>query len=573
MSSGKPASATHGRHWTESSETPNTDGFHVVGLGSSAGGLEALEEFFKNLPADTGMAFVVVSHQHPGHVSLLPELLGNYAPIPAVEAVDGVLLKPNHIYVSPPGAHLGVMHRKLQLMDGPPAEMPPLPIDFFFRSLAADQKERAVCIVLSGTGTDGTLGLKAIKDEAGLAMVQDVQSARFTGMPSSAIATSLADYILPPAEMPLQLVAYARGVNRNRPAFANPEPDQDVVEPLQKIFMLLRQRTGHDFSEYKQNSILRRIERRILVHNADSPAHYVQLLQQYPHEIDLLFSELLIGVTSFFRDPEAFAVLGEKMLPQLLEGLPASYTVRAWIPGCGSGEEAYTMAIVLHECVRQLGTPLAFQIFATDLNASSIDYARAGRYPEGIAADVPADLLQRHFVHEDGFYRVRSEIRERIVFAEQNVIKDPPFSKLDLLCCRNLLIYLNSELQQRLLPIFHHALKPGGVLVLGPSETIGRHAGLFSILDQKWKVFRRLSVTGAYILPKMPAQAARLEELLPKPEREALPKEGLPVAAQLKDVLLARFAPPSLVVNTTATLFIFTVVPGTIWNLARASPA
>jgi two-component system CheB/CheR fusion protein len=550
MSSVKPDSTTNDRQRTALSKVPTTDGFHVVGLGSSAGGLEALEEFFKNLPAETGMAFVVVSHQHPGHISLLPELLGNYASIPAAEAVDGALLKPNHIYVSPPGAHLGVMHRKLQLMDGPPAEMPPLPIDFLFRSLAADQKERAICIVLSGTGTDGTLGLKAIKDEAGMAMVQDVQSARFAGMPSSAIATSLADFILPPADMPSQLVAYAAGMNRKRPAFVYPEPNQDMVEPLQKIFMLLRERTGHDVSEYKQNSILRRIERRMLVHHTDSPADYVHLLQEYPHEIDLLFSELLIGVTSFFRDPEAFEVLGEKVLPQLLEGLPASYTFRAWIPGCGSGEEAYTMAIVLHECIRQLKSPIVFQIFATDLNATSIEYARAGRYPEGIAADVPADLLERHFVYEDGFYRVRSEIRERIVFAEQNVIKDPPFTKLDLLCCRNLLIYFNSELQQRLLPIFHHALKPGCILMLGPSETIGPHAGLFAILDRKWKVFRRLSVTGAYTLPKMPAQGTRLEEPLPKPEREAAPKEGLPIATQLKDVLLARFAPPSLVVNT-----------------------
>jgi two-component system CheB/CheR fusion protein len=522
----------------------------VVGLGASAGGLEALEDFFRNLTADTGMAFVVVSHQHRGHVSLLPELLNKYAPIPAVEAVDGALLQPNHIYVSPPGAHLGVMNRKLQLMGGPIAEMPPLPIDFFFRSLAIDQKERAICIVLSGTGTDGTLGLRAVKDEAGMAMVQDVQSARFAGMPSSAIATSLADYILAPAEMPQTLVAYAKGTARNLPLFVMPEPDEKMVEPLQKIFMLLRSRTGHDFSEYKKNSILRRIKRRMVVHHAESPAQYVRLLQEYPQEIDLLFKELLIGVTSFFRDPEAFGVLREEVLPQLLNKLPTPYTFRVWIPGCGSGEEAYSMAIVLYECIQKLGKPIDVQIFATDLNTTSIEYARAGRYPEGIAADVPMDLLKRHFAHEDGFYRVRQQIRGQIVFAPQNVIKDPPFTKLDLLCCRNLLIYLNNPLQNRLLPIFHHALKPGGILMLGPSETFGTHADLFSTLNRKWKLYRCIDTPGAYKLPKMPAQAASFGPQTAAAVPNSAPLFGLPVAAQLQEVLLNRFAPPSLVVNT-----------------------
>ncbi|MEH6570370.1 MAG: chemotaxis protein CheB [Halioglobus sp.] len=551
MNAVKSKSAPNDREETASPiKTPTTTGFHVVGMGSSAGGLETLEEFFKHLPADTGMAFVVVSHQHPGHVSLLPELLNKYASIPVAEAVDGVLLKPNQVYVSPPGAHLGLMNRKLQLMDGPPREMPPLPIDFFFRSLAADQKERAICIVLSGTGSDGTLGLKAVKEKAGMAMVQDVQSARFAGMPSSAIATSQADYVLPPADMPAQLVAYAKGMNRNRPVFEKLEPDQEMVEPLQKIFMLLRTRTGHDFSEYKKNSILRRIERRMVVHNADTPALYVRLLQEYPHEIDILFKELLIGVTSFFRDAEAFALLREAVLPELLEKLSTPYTFRVWIPGCGSGEEAYTMAIVLHECVQQLGKPFDVQIFATDLNTTSIEYARAGIYPEGIAADVPADLLKRHFVLEEGFYRVRREIRERIVFAQQNVIKDPPFTKLDLLCCRNLLIYLNAKLQKRLVPIFHYALNPGGIMVLGPSETIGTQTDLFFSIERKWKVFGRLDVPAASTLPDMPAQAARHDPQMPMAVPEVAPKVGLPAAVQLQEVLLKRFAPPSLVVNT-----------------------
>jgi two-component system CheB/CheR fusion protein len=524
-------------------------GFYVVGIGSSAGGLETLEEFFKNLPTNTGMAFVVVSHQQPGHVSLLPELLGKYGPIPVVEATDGVMLKRNHVYVSPPGAHLGVLNRRLLLMKGPVAEMPPLPIDFFFRSLATDLQEHAICIVLSGTGTDGTLGLRAIKGEAGMAMVQDVQSARFAGMPSSAIATTLADYILPPAAMPTQLVAYSKGMALHRPAFETAAPDHEPGEPLQKIFMLLRTRTGHDFSLYKQNSILRRIERRMTVHHVDSPGQYVRMLQEYPHEIDLLFNELLIGVTSFFRDPEAFALLRETVLPEQLAKLPSPYTFRVWIPGCGSGEEAYTMAILLSECVQQLARPIDIQIFATDLNTASIEYARLGRYPDGIAADVPAELLKRHFVHEDGVYCVRREIRDRIVFAQQNVIKDPPFTKLDLLSCRNLMIYLNAELQKRLLPIFHYALKPDGVMMLGPSETVGQHAGLFSILDRKWKVFQRLEAPADYLLPEIPAQVVMPPLRSPQPAAPGRPKAGTPVVEQLQKLLLDRFAPPSLVVN------------------------
>jgi two-component system CheB/CheR fusion protein len=526
-------------------------GFYVVGIGSSAGGLETLEEFFKKLPANTGMAFVVVSHQQSGHVSLLPDLLGKYAPISVVEAIDGVLLRPNHVYVSPPGAHLGVMNRRLQLMEGPSNEMPPLPIDFFFRSLATDLREHAICIVLSGTGTDGTLGLKAVKGEAGMAMVQDVQSARFGGMPASAISTTMADYVLPPAGMPAQLVDYATGMAQHRPAFDGIEPDREPGEPLQKIFMLLRTRTGHDFSSYKQNSILRRIERRMTVHHVDDPNQYVRLLQEYPHEIDLLFNELLIGVTCFFRDPEAFALLRETVFPELLTQLSIPYTFRVWIPGCASGEEAYTLAILLHECAQELSKPIDIQIFATDLSVSSIEYARLGRYPDGIAADVPADLLKRHFIHEDGGYRVRREIRERIVFAQQNVIKDPPFTKLDLLCCRNLLIYLNGDLQKRLLPIFHYALKPGSIMVLGPSETVGQYGDLFASMDRKWKVFRRLDAPVTYPLPQIPAQAVVMPRPQPlRAEPLGAVKKGLPVAAQLQEILLDRFAPPSLVVNS-----------------------
>lgn len=524
-------------------------GCHVVGMGSSAGGLETLEEFFNNLPNDTGMAFVVVSHQHPGHVSLLPDLLGKYATIPVVEATDGIELKPDHVYVSPPGAYLGVMNRRLQMMEGPPHEMPPLPIDFFFRALAGDLKEKAICIVLSGTGTDGTLGLKTIKGEAGMAIAQEVQSARFAGMPSSAIATGMTDYILPPAAMPPQLLAYAGAMALRRPALETDQPEHAMAEALQKIFMLLRTRTGHDFSLYKQNSILRRIERRMTVHHIDSPCKYVRYLQEYPHEIDLLFSELLIGVTSFFRDPEVFKVLRATILPELLKRLPDASTFRVWVPGCCSGEEAYTFAILLQECIAEIEKRIDFQIFATDLNTASIECARLGRYPDGIAADVPTELLKRYFIHESGTYRIRREIREKIIFAQQNVIKDPPFTKLDMLSCRNLMIYLSADLQKRLLPIFHYALKPKGLLVLGPSESVGQYVDLFETMDRKWKVFRRLDAPAAYPLPQIPAQHVRTEPLTPLVEPLVATKKGAPVTTQIQTLLLNRFAPPSLVVN------------------------
>ncbi|MBT3192672.1 MAG: PAS domain-containing protein [Verrucomicrobia bacterium] len=525
--------------------------FPVVGIGASAGGLEALEELLGATPADTGMAFIVVSHQHPGHTSLLPELLGKCTEMSVAEAKDGDRLQPNHVYVAPPGGYVAVMDSVLHLMGGPKGEMPPLPIDFFFRALAQDQKDRAICIVLSGTGSDGTLGLKAVKGESGMAMVQEVHSARYAGMPSSAISTSLADYVMPPIAMPAQLVAYAGGMNlygRAQHGDAASVP-LDLEQPMQKIFVLLRARTGHDFSSYKPNTMRRRIERRITVHEMKSPQEYVSLLQENPHEIDILFKELLIGVTSFFRDPEAWKVLAEKALPELMAVRPENYTFRVWVPGCGSGEEAYTIAILLRECMGNVNKPFDFQIFATDLDAEAIEVARAGLYPVGIAADVPPEFLKRYFIKEDGAYRVRKEIREMLVFAQQNVIKDPPFTKLDLLSCRNLLIYLNSHLQKRLFPIFHYTLKVDGLLMLGPSETIGGFQSLFDMVDKKWKLFRRKETAVAQMLPAIPAQPVKERGTRVPLGTFTPPARPVNISSELEKLLLGRFAPPSVIVN------------------------
>jgi two-component system CheB/CheR fusion protein len=474
----------------EDRDAPQTPKFPIVAIGASAGGLEALQEFFSHTPAETGIGFVVVTHQHPGHVSLLPDLLARVSSMRVVEAADGTVVEPNHVYVGTPGGLLAISGGMLRRLDTELENSPHLPIDSFFRSLAEDQREHAICIVLSGTGADGTLGMRTIKAESGMAMVQQPPSAKYAGMPSSAMATGLADYILPAADRPGQLIAYSRGPYLKNRTAAVPAP-AFPKEPLQRIFSLLRARTNHDFASYKMNTIRRRIERRMNVHQIKEADEYVRYLQENPHEIDMLFSELLISVTSFFRDPPAFETLAERALPSLLGTRSDEHALRVWVPGCASGEEAYSIAILLHECMAKMKTRFDVQIFGTDLDSHAIDAARAGVYAAGISADVSKERLERYFVREDNAYRVAKEIREMLVFAPQNVIKDPPFTKLDLVVCRNMLIYLDGDAQRRLLPVFHYALRPNGLLFLGPSESIGRFADLFEPIDNKWKIFRK----------------------------------------------------------------------------------
>ena len=530
--------------------------FPVVGIGASAGGLEALEELFDHMPTNTGMAFVVLTHQRRGHTSLLPELLMRETQMPVVQVTDGMRLQPNRFHVSPPGEHLSLHDGAFHLVPLKPSEAARLPIDHFFRSLAGDQQERAIGIVLSGTGSDGTIGLKTIKAASGMAMVQTPQSAKFVGMPSSAIATGLADYVLPPAEMPDQLVAYAKGAYLRRPAVAGKElPISD--ETMQKIFRSLRARTGHDFSAYKINTIGRRIQRRMNVHQIDQPEQYARYLQENPHENDMLFKELLISVTSFFRDPPAWEALCEGPLTELIQSRPDDYTLRAWVPGCATGEEVYTLAIVLRECKEESLPLLDAQIFGTDLDRSAINVARLGQYADGIAADVLPKRLERYLRHEDSTYRVRQEIREMTIFAPQNVVADPPFTNLDIICCRNLLIYLNSDLQKRLMPIFHYALRPGGLLFLGPSEGIGSSSDCFETLSKQWKIYRRLESSPAHPID-LPAVRSR-RDVGTKPAARAgdgaervsatQPSAAPSIDRLIERVLLARHCPPSVVVD------------------------
>lgn len=535
-----------------SADTPDSTAgrMSVVAIGASAGGLEALEELFKNMPEDTGLAFVVVTHQHPGHTSMLPDLLGRYTRMEVMEAADGMRLEPNRVHVTPPGEQVGFMDGTLNVTGPPEHDGVPVLIDTCFRALAEAFGECMVCIILSGTGSDGTMGVKAVKAAGGLVLVQETGSARYSGMPASAIATELADVVLPPDEMPEQLIAFARNaMHRAAPDAGQEQKEPELKRPMQEFFALLRSRTGHDFSSYKPSTMRRRIERRMAVHQLRDPADYVRLLRDTPHEIDILFKELLINVTRFFRDADAFQALADAGLPALLDSRPEHYTFRAWIPGCCSGEEAYTLAILLREAVRRSGRAIEFQMFATDLDAEAVEQARAGVYPAGIVADVPAELLKRYFIRRDDTFRVRKEIREMVVFAEQNVIKDPPFTRLDLLSCRNLMIYLNAGLQQRLLPIFHYTLKPGGLMLLGPSESIGAFDKLFEPVDKKWKIFRRRE-SPSVSLPEMPAQPVVSDDGQEAGCRSGPSRHPGKVSEQIQRMLLDRFAPPSVVVNS-----------------------
>jgi len=462
--------------------------FYVVGIGASAGGLDALERFFENMTGDNGMAFIVVTHLDPDHVSIMPELIQKSTKMKLFQAEDGMILQPNHVYVAPANRDLGILHGTIQLIEPLEAHGFRLPIDFFFKSLSADLGEKAICIVLSGMASDGTAGLKAVKNELGMVMVQDPKSAKFDGMPSSAIKTGLADYILSPEEMPEQLIRYitqkVKGILLDKGFSEGKIPDA-----FQKIFILLRTHTGHDFSLYKQNTIYRRVERRMNVSQLSNLSDYIRLLQENPEEIENLFSELLIGVTNFFRDPESFVKL-KKIIAELVKNKPENEKIRIWIPGCSTGEEAYSVAILLRECMNEAKKNFNVQIFATDIDSKAIEKARIGSF-SGIESDVGKERLKSFFTSGGNVFHIRKEIREMLVFAPQSVFKDPPFTKLDLISCRNLLIYFNTELQKKVIPIFHYSLLANGILFLGSSETIGGFVDLFSMLDKKWKIYKR----------------------------------------------------------------------------------
>jgi len=470
-------------------ELRSDNGFPIVGLGASAGGLQSLQRFFGSVPARPGMAFVVVTHLDPDHESLMPEMLKKATDMEVVHIQDGMRVEPDTVYVIPPNKDLGIMKGVLQLEN---AERRGLraPINRFFRLLAEDQGERAIAIVLSGLGSDGTVGIKVIKEKLGMVLAEDPDSARYDGMPRSAVETGMVDLVLLPADMFAKVKEYADRHYKLGKAALEERVKSDLDRSLPKVHMLLRSETGHDFSSYKRNTIVRRLERRMHVQQVDSIRDYVSFLRQHPAEIRILFKELLIGVTSFFRDAEAFDSLKERALRPLVASAPRNADLRLWVPGCSTGEEAYSLAIVLWEVMEDAKRFFDVQLFATDIDEEAVRIGRTGTYPGSVCADISPERLDKYFDKENGKYRIKRAIRDLMVFAVQSVIKDPPFTRLDLLCCRNLLIYLDAELQRKLLPLFHYSLKTGGYLFLGTSETIGRFTDLFESVDNKWKLFR-----------------------------------------------------------------------------------
>ncbi len=529
-----------------------TDTFSIVGIGASAGGLEALEEFFRHVPANSGMAFVLVQHLDPSHVSLLTEILQRATVMPVAEAADEILVESNHVYVIPPNRDMAIFHRKLQLSVPNEPRGQRLPIDSFLQSLAEDQRENAIGIILSGTGSDGTRGLCAILGAGGVTLVQEPTTAKYNGMPSSAIQAGCATKVLPVDKMPAALQLGARQLSDHDQAPNDPKR----ASGMSHILMQLRTKTGHDFSLYKENTIIRRIERRMLHHAIVDMNVYARFLKENPVEATALFQELLINVTSFFRDADAFVVLREAILPELCKDKLEHSTFRAWVAGCATGEEAYSIAILLREWMEKSRREFRVQIYGTDLDDETIAIARAGIYSSNITQNVTPERLRRFFTKEDaGGYRIKKEIREMVVFAIQNVLKDPPFIKLDLLSCRNLLIYLGSELQNQLIPTFHYALRPGGILFLSPSESIGNHTDLFSPVNRKWKFYRTIHSVAASraVMTKVLTWTAGVGEK--SPEEVVIKPKETNFAELTRRVLLQCFAPASVVTDLKGDIF------------------
>ena len=529
------------------------DQFPIVGIGASAGGLEALGEFFESMPSNSGMAFVVIQHLDPHRVGMMPELLQRITRMKVMQASDGLKVKPDCIYVIPPNKSMTLLHGALYLFDPVEIRGLRLPVDIFFRSLAEDQREMSIGIVLSGMGTDGSLGIKAIKEKNGTVLVQEPETAKFDGMPRSATASVIPDIVASAGELPVKLIDFLKIIPH---VHAIPENITTDIGSLDKIIILLREKTGQDFSMYKKSTLIRRIDRRKGVHQIGNIQHYVRFLQENPQEREILFKEFLIGVTSFFRDRPVWEMLREKTLPSLLNELPDGYMLRAWVPGCSTGEEAYSLAIIFEEALEKVkrNKNLRLQIFATDIDLDAIDKARKGIFPPNIASDVSPERLNRFFIAENDSFRVKPFIREMIVFAPHSVIKDPPFLKLDILTCRNMLIYMESKLQEKLITLFHYCINPGGVMLLGTSETPGTLKNGFVVQEDKLKIFKRAAVNSQNI--EFPGSFIHHKIMNAEKPIIANVEENIQTVAD--QIVIQRFAPPSVLVNEKGDIIYIT---------------
>ncbi len=532
----------------------------IVGIGASAGGLASLEDFFRNTPCDTGMAFLVVQHLDPTQKAMLPELLQRYTEMPVYEAEQNMPVRADSVYVIPPNRELRVVDDTVKLEQPAQPRGLRLPINVLFSSLASAQNERAIAVVLSGMGSDGTLGLQAIKATGGLSVVQTPDSAQFDAMPKSAIAAGCADIVAPADELPDRILAYVRRVPEPGHGPESTPRAHTSLTRLDPVLRLLRQHTRHDFSLYKPTTLNRRIERRMAIHGISGLADYTRFLAENKQEIELLFRELLIGVTQFFRDPETWDYLIDKELPELLSLQPPEHTLRAWVVGCSTGEEAYSLAMAFTEALEHIepGQKPDLQIFASDISPEAITAARRGQYPLNIEDTVSEARLARFFVKHDTYYQIRPSIRGKVLFARHDVILDPPFTKLDLIACRNLLIYFDLRLQRRILPLFHYSLRPNGLLMLGSSETIGRLNHLFAPLKPKMRLYRCKpfqSVRHSDFLLKSFPPMSTLPKEHPVPSNQLPSQEAANTLQSAADYLLLQvYSPAAVVLNADADI-------------------
>lgn len=526
--------------------------FPVVGIGASAGGLEAVTTLLKHLPADTGMAFVLVQHLDPTHDSALTTLLSRATLMPVMEAKHRMKVEAGHVYIIPPNKKMGISHRSLRLLPRGTSSEAHSPVDFFFRELAEDQGRFAIGVILSGTGSDGSLGVEEIKAGGGITFVQDEQSAKYGGMPSSADATGCADFVLPPEAIAGEL---QRIKTRIEALLVSPE-DQESGHPIgdefKQICTLMRMHSGVDFAHYKPTTIRRRISRRLALHKLDTLKDYIAYLHKHPPEVEALFQDILICVTSFFRDKKLFEVLKKKIFPRLLKNKSPDGPIRLWVAGCSTGEEVYSLAIALLEFLEKEGVHCPIQFFGSDINEAILNRARTGIYPESITADVSPERLRRFFTRAGNGYRISKAIRDLCIFARQDVTRDPPFSHIDLISCRNVLIYFDATLQKKVIPVFHYALRPNGFLVLGTAESIGSYADLFSLVESRNRIYARktsysrtLSMLSGFTNTSPPSIEAKA--ISPRHGVEPLLSE---IRKQADAIVLSQFSPSGVVVNS-----------------------
>jgi two-component system, chemotaxis family, CheB/CheR fusion protein len=521
----------------------------VIGIGAPAGGLEALSQLLDNMPDNTGAAFVIVQHLAPTKDSALAELLSRRTRMPVNQVTDNMGIEPNTVYLIPPDKNMALMNGTLQLLDSLRASGTRHPIDYFFKSLAADLGKRAVCIIMSGTGSDGTEGARVIKANLGFVLAQDPMEAKYDGMPRSVIDAGLADHVLATADIPEQIVKYLRHIPQQ-----DRETPNDTVGLLPKIIPLIRDATGNDFSAYKENTLLRRIARRMAIQHMSDAAQYVGFLQEDPKECTTLFKELLINVTSLFRDAESFEVL-KSVLKGMLEHKPRQEEIRAWVVGCSTGEEAYSIAIILRELLSELGIENKVQIFGTDLDSDAIDIARGGVYRKNIADDITPERLKRFFTWKDDVYHVNADILEMLVFANHNLTKEPPFLRMDLVSVRNLLIYLKADLQKRLMPLFHYSLRESGVLFLSPSETVGEFSDAFEEVDRKWKFYRSRPYRGFGHAPQFPPLLQAREPRHGQSQNQETRTDE--ISGMADGIVLSNYAPPYVAIDNADNVIYF----------------